>query len=162
MKNEHQNSNDTNFDVFRYIAEEMSAEEELHFEERLGSDQQLREQVASMVSTMAAVDNVFATSKVSPAVSDRAAKLRVRRIVVSVAALVLFATLAITLMPQPDMTKSDTESIAIAWAEAVDAEEFELPEQEDDFEFAAFEFESDDDWIADVVNAVSDDSAGLN
>jgi len=162
MNNENQNPDDQDFDVFRYVAEEMTADEELRFEERLGHDQKLREQVANMVSTMATVDNVFANAKVSPADSNRAARLRVRRIVVSVAALVLFATLAITLMPQPDMPESNTESVAIAWAEALDSEEFELPEPEDDFEFAAIEFESDDDWIVDVVNAAIEASSSLN
>ena len=150
-------SNEQDFDVFRYVAEEMTTQEEHAFEQRLAEDQQLRQQVATMVSSMAVVDKVFATAKVSPADSRRATKLRIRRIVVSLAALLLIGTLAIVLTPRPDITESDTESIAIAWAEAVNSEEFELPEQEDDFEFAAIDFDSDDEWISDVVNAVGDD-----
>lgn len=155
MKNQ-ANNNEQDFDVFRYVAEEMTREEEQLFEERLGQDQELREQVANMVCSMATVDNVFATAKVSPADASRAAKLRVRRIVVSLAAMVLIGALAITLIPSADLPESEAESVAIAWAEAVDAEEFELPEQEDDFEFASFEFDGDDDWIAEAVNAVGD------
>lgn len=157
MKNQ-ANNNEQDFDVFRYVAEEMTVEQERLFEERLAQDQQLREQVADMVCSMATVDRVYATAKVSPADSSRAAKLRVRRIVVSLAAMLLIGTLAIVLTPRTEMTESDAESIAIAWAEAVDSEEFELPEQEDDFEFAAIDFENDDEWIFDVVNAAGDDS----
>lgn len=157
-------NNDQDFDVFRYVAEEMTLGEEQSFEQRLADDQQLREKVTDMVCSMATVDNVFATAKVSPADSRRAAKLRVRRIVVSLAAMLLIGTLAIVLTPKSEMAESDTESVAIAWAEAVDSEEFELPEQEDDFEFATLDFESDDDWISEVieVTGAAGNDTGLN
>jgi hypothetical protein len=156
MKNQPEN-NQQGFNAFRYVAEEMTFEEEQRFEQRLEQDQQLREQVADMVCSMATVDHVFSNAKVSLADSNRATRLRIRRIAVSLAGMLLIGTLAIVLTPRPEMTESAAESIAIAWAEAVDSEEFELPEPVDDFEFAAFEFESDDDWVSEVVNAAGDD-----
>ena len=158
MNNNNSNPDEQSWDVFRYVAEEMTPAEELHFEQLLESDQALREQVASMVSTMAMVDQVHATSKVSPVIARRAAKLRVRRLIVSVAALVAIAALAINLMPSPSQADAETESVAMAWAESLETDEFELPEQEDNFEFASLEVESDDDWIADVVAAVNENN----
>lgn len=157
-----QNSTDQNFDVFRYVSEEMTSAEEVRFEERLGEDQELRERVAKMVSTMATVDNVFDNAKVSPAVAARSAKLRARRLFVSAAALALMATLAIALIPQRESSESDAESIAIAWSEAAESTEFVLPESEDDFEFASIEFEDDADWISDAINLASEVPASLN
>jgi ferric-dicitrate binding protein FerR (iron transport regulator) len=158
MNNHNPNPDEQSWDVFRYVAEEMTPDEEQHFEQLLESDQALREQVANMVSTMAMVDQVHATSKVSPAVAKRAATLRVRRLIVSVAALVAIATLAVNLMPSPSQADAETDSVAMAWAESLETDEFELPEQEDNFEFASFEIDGDDDWIADVVTAVNESS----
>ena len=158
MNNNNPNPDEQSWDVFRYVAEEMTPDEEQHFEQLLESDQALREQVANMVSTMAMVDQVHATSKVSPAVAKRAATLRVRRLIVSVAALVAIATLAVNLMPSPSQADAETDSVAMAWAESLETDEFELPEQEDNFEFASFEIDGDDDWIADVVTAVNESS----
>jgi ferric-dicitrate binding protein FerR (iron transport regulator) len=158
MNNNNSNLDEQSWDVFRYVAEEMTPDEEQRFEQLLESDQALREKVASMVSTMAMVDQVHATSKVSAAIAKRAAKIRVRRLIVSVAALVAIATLAINLMPAPSQADAETESVAMAWAESLETDEFELPEQEDSFEFASFEIESDDDWIADVVAAVNENN----
>jgi len=157
MNNDNQNLDGQDWDVFRYVAEEMSAGEEQRFEQLLESDQALREQVANMVSTMAVVDKTYATTSVAPAVAQRAAKLRVRRLLVSVAALAAIATLTVTLtMPPPSQSDFDSESIAMAWAESLEVDEFKLPEQEDNFEFASFEIETDDDWIDDVVTAVNE------
>lgn len=162
MNNNNPNPDEQNLDVFRYVAEEMSPGEEQHFEQLLQQDQTLREQVASMVSTMAMVDKAYATSKVSPAIAKRTAKLRTRRLIVSVAALIAIATLAVSLVQSPARSDSDAESIAMAWAESVGSDEFELPELEDNIEFASFELESEDDWIVDVVVAVNEDPASLN
>lgn len=153
MNNQNQNPDEQNWDVFRYVAGEMSSGEETHFEQLLEHDQALREEVASMVCVMAKVDNAHTAVTVKHSVPDRsrATKLRVRRILVSVAALALLATLAVTLMPKPQLSDSNTESVAIAWAEAIDADEFELPEQNDDFEFASLDFDGDDDWIVDAM-----------
>lgn len=159
MNDQNPNPDEQHWDVFRYVSGEMSAGEEAYFEDRLANDQQLREEVASMVSMLGKVDNAFATAKVTPAEAARVARLRIRRIVVSVAALILFATLAIVLTPRNELSNSNAESVAVAWAEAIDAEEFELPEQDADFEFASFEMDNEDDWIVDVVTAVNDESA---
>ncbi len=158
MNNGNPNPDDQGWDVFRYVSDEMSLGEEQHFEQLLEQDQSLREQVASMVLTLAKIDKAHATSKVSPAIAKRSAKLRVRRLIVSIAALVAIAALAVTLTPRPAQSDIDTESVALAWAESVGIDEFELPEQEDNFEFASDEFDTDDDWIADVVAAANESS----
>ena len=75
-----------------------------------------------------------------------------RRVLVSVAALALLATLAVTLIPKSDLSDSNAESVAIAWAESIDDDEFELTEQNDDFEFASIDFDGDDDWIVDAMS----------
>ena len=160
MTNRNQNSDDQNWDVFRYVAGEMSTEEETQFEQLLEHDQVLREKVANMVCTMADVDKAHSTAKVSVADRSRAAKLRFRRVLVSAAALALLATLTVTLMPKPNKADLNAESVAIAWAESVHAYEFELPEQDDDIEFASIEFDGDDDWIVDAMSA--DDETSIN
>lgn len=162
MTNHNQNPDDQNWDVFRYVAGEMTQGEETQFEQLLEHDQSLREEVANMVCMSSKIDEAHSAAKVS--VSDRsdrsrAAKLRVRRMLVSVAALALLATLAIALMPKPQLTESNAESVAIAWAESVDADEFELPELEDDFEFASLDFDGDDDWIVDAMTATDDETS---
>ena len=162
MNNDNPNPDQQNLDVFRYVSAEMSADEEQLFEQRLSQDQALREEVANMVSTMAVVDRSYATAKVSPATAKRSASVRVRRLIVSAAALVAIAVLAINLMPSGTQPDVESDSVALVWAESVEFEEFELPEQEDDFEFASFEFEGDDDWIDDVVAAVNESPTILN
>ncbi len=162
MSNPSESSDSRELDIFRYVADEMSIEEEQRFETELEHDQTLREQVAEMVCTMATVDNVFAESKVSLASSSKGKPVRIGRIVASIAALALIATLAITLIPGQTASDSDADSIAIAWAESVGNEEFELPEDFDDNEFASIDFESDDDWLIEVVNATNEDTANLN
>ena len=153
---------DDDFDVFQYVAGAMSVDAETQFEKQLQHDQALREKVAGMVSTLAAVDKVFADSAVTPASKIQAPKTNKRstfRIFASLAAVVLLAALAITLIP--DQGSDDSESIAIAWAESVGTVEFELPEQMDELVYATIDFESDRDWIFDVV-ATQEDSASLN
>lgn len=162
MSNLPEQANDRDLDVFRYISNEMSIEEEQRFESELESNQPLREKVANMVCTMATVDNAFADSKVSLSRNSDSSRRRVRRLLVSIAALVLFATLAITLLPGQPASDPDADSVAIAWAESVGNEEFELPELIDDEEFASIDFDSDDDWLIEVVNATSEDTANLN
>ena len=155
MKNENSNPEDPSWDVFRYVAGEMSSDEEARFEQLLEHDQSLREEVAGMVCMMAKVDQAHTAVEVS--VPDRnrrshSAKHRVRRVLVSVAALALLATLAVTLIPKSDLSDSNAESVAIAWAESIDGDEFELTEQNDDFEFASIDFDGDDDWIVDAMS----------
>jgi len=140
--NEETLKRDDEFDVFLYVTGEMSAEQETQFESQLAHDQGLRERVAEMVCTLATVDSVLAAAK-----PNRRTWLQV---ISSLAALVLLGTLAVTLIPQPNV--NEAESIAIAWAESV-SEEFELPEQMEEFVFTAFDFESDQDWVFDVVTA---------
>lgn len=166
MNNE--NPDDQSWDVFQYVAGEMSPGEEAHFEQLLEHDQALREEVASMVCMMAKVDHSLAADshtdiadRVSTSDRSRAARLRVRRILVSVAALALLATLAVALVPKPQLSESNAESVAIAWAESIDADEFELSEQDDDFEFAAIEFDGDDDWVVDAMTT-TDTATSIN
>ena len=165
MTNNIPNPDDHNWDVFRYVAGEMSAGEESGFEQLLEHDQSLREEVAGMVAMLAKVDKAHGAdgaAKVSLPDRSRAAKLRVRRLIVSAAALVLFAALAVALTaPGQQGSDSTSESIAIAWAESIDAPEFELPEQDDDFEFTSLDFEDDDDdWI--VYAIAADDDPSIN
>lgn len=153
MKNENSNPDIQNWNVFRYVADEMTPDEEAHFEQLLEHDQSLREEVADTVCMLAKVDKAHAAVKVSVSDRSRASKRGVRRILVSVAALALLATLAVALIPESQLPDSNTESVAIAWAESIDADEFELPEQNDDFEFASLDFDGDDDWIVDAMTA---------
>ncbi|WP_148619087.1 hypothetical protein [Mariniblastus fucicola] len=158
--NNHPNHDEQSWDVFRYVSCEMSPGEETYFEQLLAEDQNLREEVANMVLTMARADKAHLAVRSIPATANaRGNRLRVRRLIVSAAALALLATLAITLTQQPDKARSNAESVAAAWAESINEEEFELPELEDDFEFASFEFEGDDDWIVDVVTAANEESS---
>lgn len=162
MNKSSEQQNDRDIDVFRYVANEMATEEEQRFETELEHNQPLREQVANMVCTMATVDNALADSKVTPASKSRTKRLHVVRIAVAAAALVLLATLAITMTPGQPSSDAEADSIAIAWAESVSSEEFDLPEQIEDNEFASVDFESDDDWLVEVVYAANEDSANLN
>jgi len=155
MTNQQQNPDDQSWDVFRYVAGEMSSDEETQFEQQLEHDQALREEVAGMVGMLAMVDQSQPAVKVSLPDRSRAANFRLRRILVSVAAVALLATLAVALMPKPELSDSNAESVAIAWAESLDADEFDLPVQDDDFEFASLDFNGDDDWIAEAVGATS-------
>ena len=148
--------------VFQYVSGEMSASEESQFEGQLEHDQHLREQVASMVCTLAAVDQVFAESAIAPAVKKPSVKQSVLRIVTSLAAMLLLATLAISMIGSQKDNNAETESIAIAWAESVSLEEFELLDQMEELDFVSLDFESDDDWIYEVVDATYDDYSNLN
>jgi len=158
MKNENSNPDDQNWHVFRYVAGEMTPDEEAQFEQLLEHDQSLREEVAGMVCMMAEVDQAHTAvthTAFKVSVSDRSqtAKRRVRRVLASVAALALLATLAVALIPDSELPDSNAESVAIAWAESIDGYEFELTEQNDDFEFASLDFDGDDDWIVDAMTA---------
>ena len=152
-------------DVLRYVSGEMSAQEETIFEGQLEHDQHLREQVATMVCGLTAVHRVFAESPVTLAVKkssvNRSIKSSVLRIVTSLAAMVLLAALAISIVGR-QANKPETDSIAIAWAESLSSEEFELLEDMEELEFVSFDFENDDDWVYEVVDATRDDIANLN
>lgn len=163
MKNELQNMNDRHWDVFRYVAEEMSLEEEQSFEQRLAFDQDLREQVGKMTMSLASVEAALSQSKIKPVVAKRESKLHFRRMFVTAAAMIAIATLAIGLTMQTAESEPSEESIAVAWAESVESAEFELLEQVDENEFAPIEFAADDgDWVAGVVAAVNEDTGNLN
>jgi anti-sigma-K factor RskA len=163
MKNELQNMDDQHWDVFRYVAEEMTPEEESSFEQRLADDQSLREQVGKMTITLASVESAFASAKFKPVVAKRDSRLHFKRMFVSAAAMVAIAALAIGLTMQPAETEPSEESIAIAWAESVEFDEFELVEEVDENEFAPVEFAADDeDWVASVVAAVDEETGILN
>lgn len=150
-------------EVFRYVSCEMSAQEETRFEDRLANDQDLRERVAAMVCTLSAIDRVFAesteTSLVSPVEHGRPKKVKrsLIKIVASLAAMILLAALAISMIANP--LSSEPEQIAIAWAESLDTDEFEILDHQDEFEILPVSFESDSDWIYDVVDATQEDAA---
>lgn len=149
-------SNDQDWDVFRYVADEMTGEEELRFEDRLGQDQRLREQVAKMTMTLANVEQAFDRSCKTRQLKTVAADIRVRRFFVTAAAMVAIAALGISLSwPSPSVEPTPSaESIAIAWAQECEMNEFELSSQ-DEGEDAALEFSStDDDWVAGVIAAI--------
>lgn len=147
-----------NDDVFHYVCGEMSAQQEARFEEQLANDQDLRERVAAMVCTLSAVDKVFAETPITPAQHSRSTvKRSIIKIVASLAAMILLATLAISMIPNE--SNSESELIAIAWAESLNADEFEVLDQMEEFEVLPVSFESDSEWIYDVVDATHDDAA---
>lgn len=158
------NSDDQHWDVFRYVAEEMTAEEELLFEDRLRDDQGLREQVGRMTMTLADVEQAFAGSNVIPGAPTASTNFRLRRYCVTAVAMIAIAALSISLTWESKTPEPTTESIAIAWAEEFQTEELESPELDEETELASLAFESDDegDWIAGVVAAVNEGSEGLN
>lgn len=164
---------DNDEDVLRYVCSEMSAAEEARFESQLANDQERREQVAAMVCTLSAVDRVFAESSATPVVSSktlvgsstasaRSAKRSVVKVVASLAAMILLAALAISMIANPmiaNPVSSESELIAIAWAESLDADEFEVSEHLEEFELVPVNFESESEWIDDVVAATHEEAA---
>ena len=164
MKTKTRNSDDQHWDVFRYVAEEMTIEEERRFESKLMHDQELREQVGKMTMTLADIEQVFSKPIKGLKPRSTANTFRVRRFAVSAAALVAISALAISFAWQPADPEPTTESVALAWAENFELEELDFPAVEEGAELTQLEFESDDDgdWIAGVVAAVNEGTESLN
>lgn len=142
------NSDDRQWDVFRYVAGELNDQEESAFEQQLEVDQPLREQVAAMVGGLSHVREGLA--KVRPASADSPTPSPLVRLL-AIAAMLLIGGLSVYLVTGQGDSPAAEEAIALKWAESFDgAIDTELAEFTDDFEVdtelsdVAFE---ESDWI---------------
>ncbi len=151
------------WEVFLYVSGELSDDQELAFEKRLETDQELREQVASMTGGLGRIrESLVQSERPVPAASTAEAEsspepselLRL----IAIAAAILIGGLAFALMAQQPETPTDTnEAIALIWAESLgEADENELAEWSNDgFEYDELDKNDldENDWIFDALQA---------
>jgi anti-sigma-K factor RskA len=179
MNNKNQNSDTANaaWDVFRYVAGEMSASEEHDFETRMETDQHSREQVSEMVASMSIMKESLAPQEVRPSspslprLKGSGSRKGIVRLVASVAALIAIVAISIVQITKSKQADSVSDSVAMAWAETLTADSADEGLVMNDLEglddelvtsATAVEFEDDfldddgSDWVFDAMVAAEE------
>ena len=140
------------WDVFRYVAGELTDQEESAFEQQLETDHSLREEVASMVGGLNHVRDGLGKA-LQPVAVHCPVPSRMSRLI-ALAAMLLIGGLSVLLLTLQAENQSGEEAIALKWADSFDdSVETELAEFTDDFddqaELSEVTFE-ETDWILDA------------